>query len=119
MVCLSSLPQPGGLEEVGREESDWLGVERVSTLFEEELPAAWLLRILLRTRAPKTLPRAPLNRHELRARRGATRITPPPTGSTPRSCDSSRRSPFNSSRISAIVPNRSRGFLARARSRIV
>ena len=59
MTCLSSLPQVGGLEEDGRKESDWLDDWLGAAL------GAWLLRILL-----KTLPRVPLNRHELRALRG-------------------------------------------------
>src|SRR5262245_38138888 len=119
MAWLSSLPQLGGLEEAGREESDGLGVELAPPPGElGALLGDWLLRILLKTRLPKTLPRVPLNRHELRALLGASEIAPTPASSSPASCKSWRIRPRNSSRISAMVPNRSRGFLASARSRM-
>ncbi len=62
---------------------------------------------------------APLNRHELRARCGAMRIASLSIVSTPIPCESRRIKFFSSSRISAIVPKRSRGFLASARLRII
>ena len=68
-------------------------------------------------RRPKTRPSALPSSHELRACCGATRVADASVGTRPVSCETARIRAFSSSRTAAIG-GRSRGFLARTRSRM-
>src|SRR5258706_15667603 len=122
MVRLLSVPHEvgrvdGGLDvEALLRLAAWLGVERGSDFADWLRCSDWVPRFLLKTPPVKTLLKAPVNRHEVRARCGAINVAEASLGAMPRATYSARIRTFNSSRISAIVAKRSFGFFASARS---